>query len=68
MASILFCLDPVRSLDPYLSITVVDALKSLTRSFHTVICTLQHPGASVFSKFDKVSILATALLCFKCPL
>jgi ABC-type multidrug transport system ATPase subunit len=67
MASILFCLDPLRSLDPYLSITVADALKSLTKSFHTVICTLQHPSASVFSKFDKVMVVHAGRLVYSGP-
>jgi ABC-type multidrug transport system ATPase subunit len=61
---LLFCDEPTTGLDSFMAESVVNVMRSLTSSGHTIICTIHQPSSSIFKNFDKVMFLASGRLTY----
>ncbi|KAI6216002.1 Wht-2 [Aphelenchoides besseyi] len=60
---LLFCDEPTTGLDSSKAESVVNVMRKLAESGHTIICTIHQPSSSIFRKFDKIwSLLKRSLL------
>ncbi|KAI6229296.1 ABC transporter domain-containing protein [Aphelenchoides besseyi] len=61
---LLFCDEPTTGLDSSKAESVVNVMRKLAESGHTIICTIHQPSSSIFRKFDKVMFLANGRLAY----
>lgn len=61
---LLFCDEPTTGLDSSMAESVVNLMRSLASSGHTIICTIHQPSSAIFNKFDKVMFLASGRLTY----
>jgi ABC-type multidrug transport system ATPase subunit len=55
----LFFLDePTSGLDSFMAMSIVDCMKKLVEKGKTIICTIHQPSSEIFSKFNKLYLLA----------
>uniref|UniRef100_A0A7S0Q580 ABC transporter domain-containing protein n=1 Tax=Coccolithus braarudii TaxID=221442 RepID=A0A7S0Q580_9EUKA len=58
LPALLFCDEPTSGLDSSITLSVVEALKDLTRiTGVTVVCSIHQPSSQVFALFDKLILL-----------
>ncbi|KAI6189045.1 ATP-binding cassette sub-family G member 2 [Aphelenchoides besseyi] len=50
---LLFCDEPTTGLDSAKAESVVNVMRKLAETGHTIICTIHQPSSSIFRKFDK---------------
>jgi energy-coupling factor transporter ATP-binding protein EcfA2 len=62
--ALLFADEPTTGLDSSMADSVVNLMRSLTSSGHTIICTIHQPSSEIFQKFDKVMFLAAGRLAY----
>ncbi|XP_044753411.1 protein white-like isoform X3 [Coccinella septempunctata] len=62
--SLLFCDEPTSGLDSFMSLNVVQMLKTMAKTGRTVICTLHQPSSELFQMFDKICFLAEGRVAF----
>jgi ATP-binding cassette subfamily G (WHITE) protein 2 len=65
--SLLFLDEPTSGLDSSSAYQVVHLLKQLAQSGRTIICTIHQPRASIFTSFDKVTLLQNGRLMYYGP-
>lgn len=56
--SILFCDEPTSGLDSFMAASIMDLINDLARSGKTIICTIHQPSSQIFSRLDKLLLLA----------
>ncbi|KAI6171456.1 ABC transporter domain-containing protein [Aphelenchoides bicaudatus] len=61
---LLFCDEPTTGLDSSMAESVVNLMRSLASSGHTIICTIHQPSSAIFGKFDKAMFLASGRLAY----
>ncbi|KAL3270492.1 hypothetical protein HHI36_021033 [Cryptolaemus montrouzieri] len=62
--SLLFCDEPTSGLDSFMSLNVMQLLKSMAQTGRTVICTLHQPSSEIFLLFDKIGLMAEGRTAF----
>jgi len=62
--SILFCDEPTSGLDSYMAASIMQLLMEFSRLGKTVICTIHQPSSQIFSRFDKLLLLAEGKTAF----
>ncbi|KAL3270062.1 hypothetical protein HHI36_009120 [Cryptolaemus montrouzieri] len=62
--SLLFCDEPTSGLDSFMSLNVVQILKTMAQTGRTVICTLHQPSSELFQIFDKIGLMAEGRTAF----
>jgi len=55
---ILFCDEPTSGLDSFMAASVMDMMMDLAKQGRTVICTIHQPSSQIYSKFDRLLLLA----------
>jgi len=66
-SGLLFLDEPTSGLDSSSAYQVVNLLKQLAQSGRTIICTIHQPRASIFTSFDKISLLQNGHLMYYGP-
>ena len=56
--SILFCDEPTSGLDSFMASSIMDLINELASSGKTIICTIHQPSSQIFSRLDKLLLLA----------
>ncbi len=62
--SLIFFDEPTSGLDSYMAMSIVDEMKRLAKRGKTIICTIHQPSSQIFSKFDRLCLLADGRLAF----
>eukprot|EP00698_Gefionella_okellyi_P019108 TRINITY_DN580_c0_g1_i2.p1 TRINITY_DN580_c0_g1~~TRINITY_DN580_c0_g1_i2.p1 ORF type:complete len:728 (-),score=164.74 TRINITY_DN580_c0_g1_i2:2032-4215(-) len=55
---LIFLDEPTSGLDAATSLSVMETLRALARAGRTIVCTIHQPRADIYSKFDKLMLLA----------
>ena len=58
--SIIFMDEPTTGLDSRAAAIVMRAVKNITETGRTVVCTIHQPGTDIFEAFDEVTIVKIA--------
>ncbi|KAI6233871.1 ABC transporter ATP-binding protein/permease wht-3 [Aphelenchoides fujianensis] len=61
---LLFCDEPTTGIDSAKAESVVNVMRALAQSGHTIICTIHQPSSAIFRKFDKVMFVANGRLAY----
>ena len=62
--SLLFCDEPTSGLDSFMAMSIVDCMQKLAQQGKTIICTIHQPSSEVFSKFDRLCLMAEGRMAF----
>ncbi|XP_062574757.1 protein white-like [Saccostrea cucullata] len=61
---LMFCDEATSGLDSFMAFSVVQALKNMTKSGRTILCTIHQPPSEVFELFDELFLLAEGRVAF----
>ncbi|XP_023321334.1 protein white [Eurytemora carolleeae] len=61
---ILFCDEPTSGLDSFMANSVIESLVNLARQGRTVVCTIHQPSSQIYTKFDRLLLMAKGKTAF----
>jgi ATP-binding cassette, subfamily G (WHITE), eye pigment precursor transporter len=62
---ILFCDEPTSGLDSFMSLSIVESMKSLANNGRTIICTIHQPSSELFHMFDHLYLMSEGRLAYQ---
>ncbi|XP_061185570.1 protein white-like isoform X1 [Saccostrea echinata] len=65
---LMFCDEATSGLDSFMAFSVIQALKTMTKSGRTILCTIHQPPSEVFELFDELFLLAEGRVAFSGPM
>ncbi|CAH1101630.1 unnamed protein product [Psylliodes chrysocephalus] len=61
---LMFCDEPTSGLDSFMALNVLQALKNMTQTGKTVICTIHQPSSELYAMFDKLMLMSEGQVAF----
>lgn len=62
--NLLFFDEPTSGLDSFMAMTIVETMRHLTEKGKTIVCTMHQPSSELFSRFDRLLLMAEGRLAF----
>ncbi|XP_056007707.1 protein white-like [Ostrea edulis] len=64
---LMFCDEVTSGLDSFMAQSVVQSLKTMVHTGHTIMCTVHQPSSEVFELFDEIILMAEGKVAFSGP-
>ncbi|XP_061185747.1 protein white-like [Saccostrea echinata] len=64
---LMFCDEVTSGLDSFMAQSVIQSLKTMVHTGHTIMCTVHQPSSEVFELFDEIILMAEGKVAFSGP-